>query len=376
MKKLIISKLFILLLCAPLYAADEDTTKNTANDQSNNESSDAKTTDDSTDQTETLERVMPDPHKQQQRDIANMLQGSLTEIIELKAQDESFNLYLLAADEKEPLGNILFFADPRTHSDWPISLSPLRVGLSHYKWQTAVMTLPAIQLPKIPDRSTPTDSSDAAATDTNTAESTQDDQQPTTDENTETVSNEDSSSDPQLDTESETTTVKPNLEVIMARAQSSIEKLKETSDVIILIGIGQGATWATAYAETLSEADKEKYRLVLINAQQSPDISAKELNQMISQLKIDTFDVYSVQNKNSPDVNQALARKRAANQSEIENYMQIQAPSSAWSKRGNEWLYRKVLGLIKTNIATALEAEALENMKPKPEEKTNQKPGA
>ena len=367
MKKLIIGKLFILLLAAPLFAADEDTANNATNEQADSEQSESAITDEQTPQT----RVLPDPHKQQQLEIASLLKGSLTEIIELNAQEENFNLYVLAADEKEPLGNVLFFADPRTHSDWPISLSPLRVGLSHYKWQTAVMTMPALQLPKIPDRSSPptaSENTNAATDDTNTQA-----EEPSDTENNEATAGSDTDSSTNQETQA---TVIANSEIIMARAKASITKLNETSDVIILMGIGQGATWAVDFATTLSEADKEKVRLILINAQQSPDTSAKDLNQMISQLKIDTFDIYSAHNKNSPEINQPLARKRAANQSDIENYKQIKAPSSAWKKQGNEWLYRKVLGVIKTNISAQLEEEALEKMKPAPAEKTNQKPGA
>ena len=367
MKKLIIGKLFILLLATPLFAADEDTANSSTNEQSNNEQSESENADKSADQQTPQTRVLPDPHKQQQLDIANLLKGSLTEIIELNDQEESFNLYVLAADEKEPLGNVLFFADPRTHSDWPISLSPLRVGLSHYKWQTAVMTMPAIQLPKIPERSPiPTTPEDSGTDDTNTQTQEQ--------ENTE---NNQVTTDSEANANQETQdSAVPNNEIIMARAKASIAKLNETSDVTILIGIGQGATWAVDFATTLGDADKEKARLILINAKQSPDTSAKDLNQMISQLKIGTYDIYSAHNKNSPEINQPLARKRAANQSDIENYKQIKAPNSAWKKQGNEWLYRKVLGVIKTNIAAQLEEEALEKMKPKPAEKTNQKPGA
>lgn len=371
MKKLILSKLFIFLLATPLFAADEGTANNTTNEQASSEQSDSNNTDKNPDEKASQERVLPDPHKQQQTDIANMLKGSMTEIIELKAQEESFNLYVLAADEKEPLGNVLFFPDPRTHSDWPITLSPLRVGLSHYKWQTAVMTMPVAQLPKIPDRSIPATDEDNAQEDNTDAESTQTDSSDNA-ENNEPTANTDS------DTNSDDgmTSSIPNNELIMARAQASITTLNETSDVIILIGIGQGATWATEFATSLSEAEKEKVRLILINAKQSLDTSAKDLNQMISELKIDTYDIYSAQNKNSSGINHALARKRAANKSDIENYKQIKAPQSAWRKQGNEWLYRKVLGVIKTNIAAQLEALALEEMKPQPAEKTNQKPGA
>lgn len=370
MKKLILTNLCFLLLSTPVYSADEDSQNKEMSDQENSQQDNS---DNSAENSAALtERFTPDPHKQQQLEIAQLLKGSLTETVELNALDQTFNLYLLSADEKEPLGSVLLFADPRTHSDWPISLSPLRVGLTHHKWQTAVMELPALQLAKIPDRS-PLAQQNSSDGGNNSEQDAQQGEQTDQEETTEQAA---PATTEQTDTSSEETAPPNSEQAILARAQASIEKLKETTDTLILIGIGQGATWATAYANTLTEADKEKNRLILINAQQSDDMSAPDLNQMIRDLKIDTFDVYSAQNKTSTGINQSLARKRAANQSDIENYRQIKAPKSAWNAQGNEWLYRKVLGLIKVNISVQIEAELLEKNKPKPAEKINQKPGA
>jgi hypothetical protein len=112
---------------------------------------------------------------------------------------------------------------------------------------------------------------------------------------------------------------------------------------------------------------------------QSEDISSPNLNELIGQLKVDTFDIYTPTKKNNRNtINQALARKRAANQSEIENYSQITAPKRAWQSAGNDWLFRKVRGLLKNKVEKMLaqKEEEKANAEPAAPDKMNQKPGS
>jgi len=329
------------------------------------------------------QRVMPNAHANKQREIADLLTGTSTQIVKLNALEQEFEMYFLTAIEKEPIGSVLLFPDERNHSDWPVTLNPLRTGLTEHNWQTAVLTLPATKLKDIPKRSIyqatvqsqdtdATQSTETESADTDPSIDSASDPTVTSDTETSLESKEESSSQKQDDTPAKTMA-----EITMARALATHEYLKETSSGIVIIGIGQGATWASAYASTLGETNKEISRLILINPQQSLDISAPKLSLLIESIKIDTFDVYTPNNKNADkETSTALQRKRAANLSEIETYRQIKAPASAWGKRGNDWLYRKVKGLIKNNIRKEFKDKATEKSRPIPPEKTNQKPGS
>jgi hypothetical protein len=329
------------------------------------------------------QRVMPNAHANKQREITHLLTGTSTQVVRLNALEQEFEMYFLTAIEKEPIGSVLFFPDERNHSDWPVTLNPLRVGLTEHNWQTAVLTLPATKLEEIPERSTyqaTAQPQDTDATQSTETENTDTDSSTDSAANSENPSNTETSLEPKEESPPQSqddTPAKTMAEITMARALATHKYLKETSPGIVIIGIGQGATWASAYASTLGETDKEMSRLILINPQQSLDVSAPALNPLIESIKIDTFDVYTPNTKNADKkTSTAIQRKRAANLSEIEAYRQIKAPASAWGKSGNDWLYRKVKGLIKNNIRKEFKDKATEQSLPIPPEKTNQKPGS
>ena len=146
--------------------------------------------------------------------------------------------------------------------------------------------------------------------------------------------------------------------------------LKEQSDLLIITGIGRGATWASAYAATVAESELENTRLLLINPQQSQDVSAPDMLEILSQLKLATIELYSESDKLA-----ARARKRAANRSDIESYLQIKAPNYAWQKQGNQWLSKKVRGILKMNVEQALKDKEMKKKMSAPT-KPNQRPGS
>ncbi len=322
-------------------------------------------------------RALPRLKKDQELDLALELTNSFTQVIKLTALDTEFDLYYLTAEEKEPIGSLLFFPDERSHSDWPISLNPLRVGLTKHKWQTAVLTLPEPELTAIPNRTEyPSSGEDqqagadeTAQTNTNSADATQTDPESAAD-TAATATDSDLSSNPEE-------VSKTLAEVSVARAVVAAQMLKQTSDALIIVGIGQGATWATAYALTLAPAEKDKHRLLLINPLQSLDKSAPILTDMIRQLNLDTYDIYTPsQTLATGNPNAEQGRKRAANRSKIEQYLQIKAPNSAWKKSGNTWLFRKVRGILKNKVEAQFTASALVKKRPAAAKKINQKPGS
>jgi hypothetical protein len=368
MKNIVLVSLFSLsfILNTPFALSAED---EKSAEQAQKEPKEASNEDDSASMaTSKVARVTPDQRNDQRKDIAQYLENSLTEVITLTALEEEFDVYYHSADEKEPLGSLLFFPDERTHADWPVNLNPLRTGLTRHKWQTAVISLPTTQLPALPERSVYTNdtpASSAAAT-TDDAQAQPAGSDPDSSQGNETAENTDADS-------------KTMNEIIAARATATAAMLKEKSDVLIITGIGQGATWATAFALNLPPSDLENTRLLLINPMQSEDISSPKLNELIGQLKVDTFDIYTPIKKNNRNtINQALARKRAANQSDIENYSQIKAPKRAWQSVGNDWLYRKVRGLLKNKVEKMLaqKEEEKANAEPVAAKKMNQKPGS
>jgi len=320
-------------------------------------------------------RAMPNSHANTQREISTLLTGTSTQVVKLTALEQEFEMYFLTAIEKEPLGSVLFFPDERNHSDWPVTLNPLRTGLTEHNWQTAVLTLPVTTLSKIPERSVYVASSKSVSKENEGAQETN---QAAPEETTaaQDAKKVDISETESADTE-QAALKQTMAETTMARAIATHSFLKNTTQGIVIVGIGQGATWATAFASTLTKRDKKMSRLILINPQQSFDVSAPALNMLIQSLHIDTFDIYTPTSKNSStEQNSALKRKRAANLSEIEIYQQIKAPARAWGIRGNDWLYRKVRGVIKSNIMQDFKLQATKRARPAPPEKTNLKPGS
>lgn len=370
MKNLLLFSLYSLIGLSNQLHAEEHKTTNTADTAAESE------------QQAVFPRVIPDPYSDRQRDIAGFLEGSVTEVIALQALEQEFSIYFLGADEKEPIGSILFFPDQRNHSDWPINLNPLRVGLTRYKWQTAVLTLPEIITPAIPKRSVYTaedvtgadqqqENSDAATdTDTDIATKTDDDAAlEATEKQNEAADTTNKEDDP-------VEKLKSMAEITLARATATVELLKQTTEPIIIIGIGQGATWAAAFAQTITDEALQNSRLLLINPQQATDPSVAKLTALIKNVKVNTFDIYTPINASPTNPNDpAHRRKRAANLSEIESYQQIKAPASAWTAGGNQWLFRKIRGLIKNDLEKSLDEQQEMAEEAVVEEKVNQMPG-
>ncbi|EPJ44510.1 MAG: hypothetical protein OFPII_33830 [Osedax symbiont Rs1] len=373
MKKILLISFFSLILNNAHADSHAKATEQAA--------SDAENSADSENSEEPVTRSMPNTKQETELEIAAYLSNSLTQVLKLTALEQEFNLYYLAADVKEPLGSLLFFPDERLHSDTLVSLNPLRVGLTRYQWQTAVLTLPQTTLPAIPLRSEyKEDTQDPESTNDATAAV-----EDTVEAKTETAKAKDKDTDapdtaaqttPNSSTEEPPIAVKTLAEISLARAQASIKLLTEKSDAVIIAGIGQGATWAAAFAVTIPAADKENFRLLLINPLQSTDVSAPKLTQMLGDIKIDTFDIYTPHNANlSIGINPALARKRAANLSEIEQYIQIKASALTWGRQGNSWLLKKVRGVLKKYVEKPLIIAKEKKTKPKISRKKNQKPG-
>ena len=328
----------------------------------------AQANSDETQSATSVTRVLPKPRSGLELDLALLMQNSLTEVVQLSALDQQFDLYYLEADAKKPVGSLLFFPDDRTHSNWPVTLAPLRAGLPRYNWQTAVITQPVAELAAPPERT-------LYAQATATEEKTGDDS--TTDDSTAQPATEDSAEPSSAtDAGSDKSTEYTLAEITMARATAASKMLKEKSALLVLVGIGQGATWATAYAAGIDKSATANIRLLLINPQQSADISAPNLIELIGDLKLDTFDIYSLP-QNSSGIPSHLARKRAANRADMDQYLQITAPSSAWSQAGNNWLFRKVQGLLKNQVLKPLQQKAAEQAaQPKPAKKRNLRPGS
>ncbi|NQZ31526.1 MAG: DUF3530 family protein [Oceanospirillaceae bacterium] len=372
---LLVSTFSLLMLSNPLYAAATD-------EADTNATQTEVTEDNAAGKAEAVsERVMPNAHRNTEKEIAELLKVTASEVLKLTALEENFDAYFLAADEKEPIGSLLIFPDERNHANWTISLNPLRTGLAKHQWQTAVITLPSTKSQAIPERGQYPSESETETSATQTDPDTNTETQPPAEQDTQS----DPAQSPAVATENETDTApaqdnedtKSMAEIVHARAVATRDFLNKESDAIIIIGIGQGATWAAAYASTFGASELEKSRLILINPQQSTDISAPQLIPLIKQLKLDTFDIYTpMKNRFINGQDLAYQRKRAANLSDIEKYQQIQAPASAWTIRGNQWLFRKVRGVIKTNIETEFKALQEKKAMPVIKQKTNQMPGS
>lgn len=331
-----------LSLAITVSAAENDTTENS--DSSNLGTEDA-TTDTGG---EIVSRVMPDPARQRQADLA-LAQTPETDVVWLELDDEKQLALLQQATTATPTGSILIFTDPTTGADWPDLIHPLRTQLTEYGWNTLSLSLPTPPSVAIPERTLPSlqnrnqiqipettsESSAAPNAETNSDAETADDSQ-TAANSTETTSPEELINNYQ--------------QQIVTLGNLAANRLAEVpGEITVILGVGEGAVWAMHYFAQ-DELQENRF-LVLLDPMQTEGINAPELLQMIKDSQAPILDLWF--NNNRYQQQQATLRKHTALRSGNPGYRQIRLNQRSNDPRKEPlWLTRQVRGILKNHLIT------------------------
>nr|WP_320136851.1 DUF3530 family protein [uncultured Amphritea sp.] len=331
-----------LSLATTVSAAENDTTENS--DSSNLGTEDA-TTDTGG---EIASRVMPDPARQRQADLA-LAQTPETEVVWLELDDEKQLALLQQATTATPTGSILIFTDPTTGADWPDLIHPLRTQLTEYGWNTLSLSLPTPPSVAIPERTLPSlqnrnqiqtaetasESGAAPNAETNSDAETADDSQ-TVANSTETTSPEE--------------LINTYQQQIVTLGNLAANRLAEVpGEITVILGIGEGAVWAMHYFAQ-DELQENRF-LVLLDPMQTEGINAPELLQMIKDSQAPILDLWF--NNNRYQQQQATLRKHTALRSGNPGYRQIRLNQRSNDPRKEPlWLTRQVRGILKNHLIT------------------------
>lgn len=312
-------------------------------------------------QKKSIPRSEPNPLNSLLTDLSQLQQDADSEIIQLGSGENEFHAFYKESSSAIIHGGAIIFPDDRTHPNWPIVTNPLRIGLSNYGWATLALSLPQTATNANPIRTLPSlkiirDRSVADETDPpvtpseNMAQSIQE-ATPKTDHSPE------------------------NYKLIMQRGAAAIQALQQKSiKRFVIIGVGTGATWATALADNLQ--DQADIKLLIINAQQSQDVSAPTLLDLIPKLKTISLDIYSAPPGHTikPYKDASKLRIETARRHNLSNYHQSRLPQITNQLSGQEWLLRYTRGLLTTYIIKA--EKQIINIPLKPAPSINQQPGA
>lgn len=327
-------------------------------------------------------RVEPDPFATQ---LSNLQQNPDpdTEIIQFGEGDTRFPGLYRPYQSENLYGAVLFIVDEDTHFDWEVATHSLRISLSEAGWSTlSLPTLPAINLP-IPERTLPVlkvikppspspEGEEGAADATEAVPETIPQTIPQT---TPETASETAASETEEKSSQQVLTSDRKQQAI-ERGTAAIEWLK-TKDIrrVIIAGHGTGATWA---AEIALEMQKQvqNVRLMMIDAEQSTDLSAPELMNILPELKITVLDIYSAypNRNNSLFSSKAEQRKKLAKREKLK-FHQVRMPFSSQTPQGQAWLAKRVRGLIDRLIVKAEAERIIDPAKQSKPKSTEQPPG-
>nr|WP_271273115.1 DUF3530 family protein [Aliamphritea hakodatensis] len=303
-------------------------------------------------ETKRVPRSIPNPAAQRAAALAQE-QSPETEIIWLKTDKETQLSLFMPSGITESYGGIILFHGSMATPDWPDIIRPLRLTLSDQGWATLSVALPDPNPAPVPERmmqaSVPSGSGDGTETgsadDTGLAEAAATEAAMTEsamsgDTMTNSMAKEESPpKEPYID----------QLTRIAIAASTQLTDREQNRQIII--GIGTGAVWAAAYIAQAQ--DEQNIRLLMIDPRQPDDPSAPQLSELIPLLDSETvLDLYFENSEFSKA--QARHRLRLSMRSKLPDYRQIkinQRPDD--SKREQQWLAKKVRGILKTNIIDA-----------------------
>ncbi|WP_460102203.1 DUF3530 family protein [Sessilibacter sp. MAH4] len=211
----------------------------------------------------TIERVATDFRNRYLREMQLVAeQLPLAEIHWLNAEGLEFLSALEVAESSAIKGNVIIVPSQSQHAVWPTTVKPLQTRLASGGW--SVITITPIRLPPL---MYPRSAQDAMADDGNEMEESMADkpmmaEKPIAEDDKAMMIKDDKAIE-SLDLSN----------VLDAQLDAALELIQQTNPAkVVLVGIGDGAVWATRYAQKLIERNRTQnpvLALVLIDAENS-----------------------------------------------------------------------------------------------------------
>ncbi|BBB25252.1 DUF3530 family protein [Amphritea japonica] len=288
-----------------------------------------------------ITRVMPKPTQQRQADLA-LEQDIETEAIWLELNNQKQLALLQKAASASPVGSIMIFPDRDTGADWPSIVHPLRTQMTAFEWNTLSLSLPEHPPTVIPQRTLPALQARGLIQTTDTAEEVTESTEETATSTTDTTQ-----VTTQATSQDEGQIANYNTQIIELGQLATDQLSNLDGKLTIILGIGEGATWAMHYF-TQDEKQEDRF-LVLLDAVQPRDDSAPNLLKMIADTEAPVLDLWF--NRNQYKRQQAELRKRAALRSSNKGYQQVRLNQRSNDPRREPlWLTRQLRGILKNRI--------------------------
>lgn len=386
-------------------AADEDSTEADAENQTDNEATTENENVDNegenegeksntTKQTSIIKRHIPNTEDKRSAALLHhmMLMKRADEVINLSnAQENFYGLYLPQASS-QPQGAVLILHDKQQHGHWPEVIGPLREYLPLFGWDTLTIELPdalkrqriarqEYSIAKDTEQNSNEEEAASEATEQEAANNNDtletENQEPNDNDGPEDIAAEDLKGDnpepinddnepalPRLDKLPDQPiaeiAAQPTEEVIIdliadyqsqnrERINTAIDYLHQQNQYnLIIIGFGQGASWAIDYVHRQLQQNAEAKGLTLITIDALPNPYDEGLiNQQLTEISLPYLDL--LQNKNrifDQSAKKRLAIMRRNNNAkyqqivtqEINGYDELENPTN-----------RRIRGWIKKN---------------------------
>lgn len=284
-----------------------------------------------------------------------------TEVVWLETDEDRTLALYHPQSQTQALGSVIIFPDEGTHADWPDTARALRLWLSDQGWHTLSVQLPTPPGTAIPKRTLPvltvvTPPAQPAEGEEATAETTPPVVPPPTPQ-----------PEPVQEPEQPRTPYSDRLQLLGSAAVSEMKQ--RSNGVVVIMGIGSGAVWATQFANSV-QTSEPMLGLVLLDTVQPSDPSAPDLADLFPLLQMPVLDIFQrAPGSLTAFEDEAKQRKRWARRHQLPHYYQRRLSNNNldWEKK-SVWLRQQVTGLLRRYV--------LERFKMQMKEEQSQNPAA
>lgn len=282
--------------------------------------------------------------------LAGGLQRQLETAVQLQlGNDDRFLALWHQANTPKARGVLVIIPSEGETADWPRAVRPLRRGLPEHGWHTLTLTPDDPELspgPRPPAPDAPaTDATPETEVEPGAADSQQTAAQPpSAGYLPEQTAPADSDEAAEPNSQAEQGVPEPgHAERMQARLDAAIEHARTLqAPMIVLIGHGTGAYWASQHLVQLQP--KDVGQLIVIDPRE-PSQPDQPLETYLATLKIGVGDFYT--DTRRPAQEQALQRRNAARRAGHPDYRQVALPALENDRFGEqEQLVRRVRGWL------------------------------
>ncbi len=260
----------------------------------------------------------------------------------LKAGEETFLALWQPANVSAPEGLVILLPGDGETADWPEAIGPLRRGLPNSGWSTLALTLPDPSEDPLPPRPLKTEEPTKAEPAVSPEKAQEEGPA-----NTEQAGSAEPNTDPAPPPLSRDAIQKTQTDRVFARIEAALAFARQQKPkVIVLLGHGTGAYWATQF---LAANDPQDVRNLLLVAAELPAGYEPALEDSLPELKLATGDFYY---KDQPaDRDAALRRSHASKRQKHPAYIQIAMKGLPGDRATEqEQLIRRIRGWLSLHL--------------------------